>query len=100
MIRMHEADLARGGNGYIDPNIRNRKAVPHGLRSTFRDWAAERGYDRDMAEIQLSHAVGSATERSYRRTDMMERRRAMMEAWGRFVRGEEEHSLANMEAIK
>tara|TARA_B100000780_G_scaffold167624_1_gene117385 strand:+ start:94 stop:1410 length:1317 start_codon:yes stop_codon:yes gene_type:complete len=99
MRRMHAEDIKRDGKGYMDPQIK-RPAVPHGLRSTFRDWAAERGYDRDMAEIQLSHAVGSATERSYRRTDMIERRRAMMEAWGRFVRGEEEHSLANMEAIK
>jgi integrase len=87
MRRMHAEDIKRDGKGYMDPQIK-RPAVPHGLRSTFRDWAAERGYDRDMAEIQLSHAVGSATERSYRRTDMIERRRSMMEAWGCFLRGE------------
>ena len=88
MRRMHEEDIRRGGRGYMDPQVK-RPAVPHGLRSTFRDWAAERGYDRDMAEIQLAHTVGDATERSYRRTDMIERRRAMMEAWGRFLRGED-----------
>ena len=87
MRRMHKADKERGGIGFIDPQEK-RPAVPHALRSTFRDWAAERGYDRDMAEIQLAHTVGPASERSYRRTDMIERRRSMMQAWGCFLRGE------------
>ena len=87
MRRMHAEDIRRGGRGYIDPQVK-RPAVPHALRSTFRDWAAERGYDRDMAEIQLAHTVGDASERSYRRTDMIERRRSMMQAWGYFLLGE------------
>ena len=67
-----------------------RTAVPHGLRSTFRDWAAERTeYPRDMAEIALAHNVGSEVERAYRRGDMVGKRRAMMDAWGRFLRGEQ-----------
>ncbi|SNX70638.1 integrase [Cereibacter ovatus] len=65
-----------------------RPAVPHGLRSSFRDWTAELGYDRDMSEIALAHLVGSEVERAYRRTDMIERRRAMMDHWARFLRGE------------
>lgn len=74
--------------GYMDPR-NNRPAVPHGLRSTFRDWTAERtDYPRDMAEIALAHTVGSEVERAYRRGDMIEKRRAMMAAWGRFLRGE------------
>ncbi|RAZ83293.1 tyrosine-type recombinase/integrase [Cereibacter johrii] len=64
-----------------------RPAVPHGLRSSFRDWAAEVGYDRDMAEIALAHLVGSEVERAYRRSDMLERRRAMMERWADFLAG-------------
>ena len=88
MRRMHEEDIKQGGRGYFDPQVK-RPAVPHALRSTFRDWAAERGYDRDMAEIQLAHTVGDAAERSYRRTDMLKRRRSMMEAWGRFLKGED-----------
>jgi integrase len=39
-------------------------AVPHGLRSTFRDWAAEQWIDRDMAEMALAHTVGSEVERA------------------------------------
>jgi len=58
------------------------------MRSTFRDWAAERGFDRDMAEIQLAHVVGSEVERAYRRTDMLERRRAMMVSWNQFLGGQ------------
>lgn len=74
------------GAGWRDPRT-GRPAVPHGLRSSFRDWAAEVGYERDLAEIALAHVVGSEVERAYRRTDMVERRRAMMEAWSAFLHG-------------
>lgn len=84
---VHAGDMARGGPGYFDA-MTKRPAVPHGWRSTFRDWTAERGIEKDMAELQLSHAVGSAVERAYRRSDMFERRIAMMAAWGSFLRGE------------
>lgn len=86
MRRMQEAEEKQGRKGWIDPRS-GRPAVPHGLRSTFRDWTAERGYDRDMAEIALAHNVGSEVERAYRRSDMLERRRIMMEAWGAFLGG-------------
>ena len=88
MRRMHAADIKRGGKGYIDPQIK-RPAVPHALRSTFRDWAAEKSYDRDIAELQLAHTIGSSSMRAYYRTDRVEQRREMMEAWGRFLRGED-----------
>lgn len=87
MRRMQEAEEKAGRAGWIDPRSK-RPAVPHGLRSTFRDWAAEQGIERDMAEMALAHSVGSEVERAYRRTDMLERRRAMMALWGQFLRGE------------
>jgi integrase len=84
MKRIHAAKPEK----YLDRQS-GRPAVPHGLRSTFRDWVAERTeYPRDMAEIALAHTVGSEVERAYRRGDMVEKRRAMMAAWGRFLRGE------------
>ena len=86
MRRMQEAKIKAGEGGYLDP-ISKRPAVPHGLRSTFRQWAAEQGYPRDMAEIALAHLVGSEVERAYQRSDMLERRRAMMAAWGSFLCG-------------
>lgn len=66
-----------------------RPAVPHGLRSSFRDWAAERGYERDLAEIALAHLVGNEVERAYRRTDLLERRRAMLTAWADYLHGQD-----------
>ena len=59
----------------------------HGFRSTFRDWAAEMGQDRDLAEMALGHAVGNHVERSYRRTDLLEKRRALMQEWANFCNG-------------
>lgn len=85
MRRMHQTELDGGRKGWLDPRL-GRPAVPHGLRSTFRDWVAERtSYERDMAEIALAHTVGSEVERAYRRGDMLEKRRKMMEAWSTFA---------------
>jgi len=86
MKRMHESEVEAGRKGWLDPRS-GRPAVPHGLRSTFRDWAAETGQPRDMAEIALAHRVGSDVERAYRRSDMVERRRAMMAEWAAFLEG-------------
>jgi len=62
-----------------------RDLTGHGFRSTFRDWCAERsGVPREIAELALSHAVGSAVEQAYMRTDLLQRRRQLMDAWARF----------------
>ncbi|MBZ0129632.1 MAG: integrase arm-type DNA-binding domain-containing protein [Rhodobacteraceae bacterium] len=84
MRRMQESEVKAGRAGYLDPRNK-RPAVPHGLRSTFRQWAAEQGYPRDMAEIALAHFIGSDVERAYQRSDMLERRRDMMAAWVAFL---------------
>lgn len=70
-------------------------AVPHGLRSTFRDWAAERtNFPSEMAEMALAHGVGSKVEAAYRRGDMFEKRRAMMSAWASFLSTSASDALA------
>ena len=84
MKRMHAAKVENDGVGYVDM-ASQRPAVPHGLRSTFRVWATEQGYDHRMAEIALAHWQGDETERAYQRSDMLERRRAMMESWAAFL---------------
>jgi integrase len=82
---MRRINKAKAG-GYIDSRS-GRPAVPHGIRSTFRDWVSElTNYPRDMAEISLAHSVGSEVERAYRRGDQMEKRRAMMADWGQFLK--------------
>lgn len=54
----------------------------HGFRSTFRDWVGEAtDFPRDVAEMALAHAVGSANERSYRRETAFDKRRELMNAW-------------------
>jgi integrase len=61
------------------------KVTQHGMRATFRTWAAERtGFPREIAEAALGHAVGSDTERSYQRGELLEKRRDLMEKWGEF----------------
>lgn len=85
MKRMHKSDLAKGGQGFVD-SVSKRPAVPHGLRSTFRDWAAERtNYPGDMAEVALAHKISNSVEASYRRGDMVEKRRRMMGGWSEFL---------------
>jgi integrase len=85
MRRMHQAELEQGRPGFLD-RVSRRPAVPHGLRSTFRDWAAERTtYPGDMAEVALAHHITSAVEAAYRRGDMIEKRRGMMAEWAKFL---------------
>src|SRR6266704_3490929 len=56
----------------------------HGFRSTFSDWAAERtGYPREVIEMALAHAVENKAEAAYRRGDLFEKRRQLMEGWAR-----------------
>ena len=73
----------------------------HGFRSCFRDWVAERtNFPAEAAEMALAHAVGDKVEAAYRRGDMFEIRRRLMQAWANFtaitepVKLQELHSIA------
>jgi integrase len=58
----------------------------HGFRSSFRDWAAEQtNFPRDVCEMALAHAVESKVEAAYRRSDLFDKRRALMLAWSEFA---------------
>lgn len=90
MRRMHEAEIDAQRPGFID-RANKRPAVPHGLRSTFRDWVAERThFPGEMAEVALAHKISSAVEAAYRRGDMIEKRRRMMADWADFLAGHQE----------
>jgi len=57
----------------------------HGLRSTFRDWAADCTlFPNELVEMALSHAIPSATEKAYRRGNMFDKRRKLMDAWAAY----------------
>lgn len=66
-------------------DVENRSATAHGFRSSFRDWASENGYRKDLAERAFAHAVENQVEAAYHRTDLLEERRAMMQAWADHV---------------
>jgi integrase len=59
--------------------------TPHGMRSSFRDWAAERtNYPNHVVEMALAHTVGSAVERAYQRSDLLDKRRRLMTEWAAY----------------
>lgn len=63
-------------------------AVPHGFRSSFRDWVAEEtDFDGDIAEMALAHAIENKVEAAYRRGNLLEKRRLLMNAWGQYCVG-------------
>jgi integrase len=60
-------------------------AVPHGFRSSFRDWVAEEtDFDGDVAEMALAHTIENKVEAAYRRGNLLEKRRALMDAWATY----------------
>lgn len=90
--RLHNADVAAGGKGFLDvQQLRDGEhpvATPHGIaRSSFRDWCSETGVPREIAERALAHAVGDKTEAAYARSTLIEQRRPVMQAWAKFLAG-------------
>jgi integrase len=64
------------------------EVTAHGFRSSFRDWAAEAtSFPRELAEMALAHTIENKVEAAYRRGDMLQRRREMMEKWSAFLMG-------------
>lgn len=87
MKRIQEAAVVKADAGFIDPTSKP-PAVSHGLRSTFRDWVAERTtYPGEMAEVALAHRISNAVEAAHRHGDMVEKRRGMMEDWANYLPG-------------
>ena len=81
-----------GGKPMHDSTVRRLlrqlgiEAVPHGFRSTFRDWAAEEtNHPREVIEAALAHVVRNRVEAAYARSDLFERRRILMDDWARYL---------------
>jgi len=98
------ADADASGGGYVFKGIKpgrpispatmyqllkrrgHNDATVHGFRSSFRDWVADATtFPRDLAEMALAHKVADDTEEAYWRSDALEKRRKIMEAWARYV---------------
>ena len=104
---VHEAEALRGspaspGNALVFPSRRRKPlsnmtlsklvkeqgiaAVPHGFRSSFRDWASERtNHPREVVEAAVAHVVGNKVEAAYARSDLFERRRHLMVEWAAYL---------------
>jgi integrase len=62
------------------------EGVPHGFRSTFRDWSAERtSYSDEIRKAASGHAIGDSVKEAYQRTDLLEKRRSLMNEWANFL---------------
>ncbi|RQZ27464.1 site-specific integrase [Burkholderia sp. Bp9090] len=69
-----------------DPKQKNAPVVPHGFRSTFKDWATEMtNHPRELIEVALAHIPGDSSEMAYWRSEVLERRRRLMEDWAQFI---------------
>ena len=83
--RMHADELKAGRKGFLDPKY-NEVAVPHGFRSSFKDWAAETAdFANEVTEMALAHAIESKVEGAYRRGDLFKKRRNLMQAWADYA---------------
>lgn len=67
---------------------------PHGFRTSFRTWAQDHDVSYDVGETILGHSVGGRVERTYARSDLLDRRRVVMDAWAEFVTGGEAEIIA------
>lgn len=87
---MNEREAKAGRVGWVDPDQDNAPIVPHGFRATLANWGADYAEVEDeIAERSLAHTVGTDVSRRYKRTHMLERRRAFLELWASYCNGEE-----------
>jgi integrase len=83
--RMNEENEKAGRPKWMDPRLR-RPVVPHGFRSTFKDWTSEcTSFPNIVSEMALAHKVSDKVEAAYRRGELLEKRRRLMEAWTAFA---------------
>jgi integrase len=66
-------------------HLKLHDSTPHGLRASLKTWTSDAtNFPREIAEAQLAHSIGNAVEQSYQRSDLLERRRELIEAWSRY----------------
>lgn len=86
--RMNEDRVKAGLPKWVDPQQGDREIVPHGFRSSFKDWCTdETEYPNEMSEMALAHTLPDKVEAAYRRGNMRERRRRLMDDWASYCGG-------------
>ena len=82
---LHKGEVERGGVGFVDHRQDKRAVVPHGFRSTFRDWAAERSsYSREVIEHCLAHRLRDRVEAAYQRGSILPKRIELMALYDQY----------------
>jgi integrase len=72
-------------------------ATVHGFRSSFRDWAGNvSSFPREVVETALAHVIGDKAEQAYRRSDALEKRRRLMEAWATYCEPKKEGNIVQI----
>jgi integrase len=86
VVRQMNDERTRAGlPRHVDPKQNDHDVVPHGFRSTFKDWASETtGFPNEVSEVALAHQLKDKTEAAYRRGDLFDKRRQLMQAWARY----------------
>lgn len=86
IIQLDTDSIAAGGKGWRDD--KGHLVTLHGFRSSFRDWCAEEThYPNIIAEMALAHTISNAVEAAYRRGDLLDKRRGLMQDWADFITG-------------
>jgi integrase len=81
---MNERRSSAGEPKWIDPRL-GKEIVPHGFRSTFKDWTSESAnFPNIVSEMALAHKIADKTERAYRRGDLLIKRHKLMREWARY----------------
>jgi integrase len=77
------------------------EGVPHGFRSTFRDWAAEQtSYSDEIRKAASGHTVGDSVHQAYQRTDLLDKRRRLMNEWAKFLDRPSRKKVAKVSNIR
>jgi integrase len=94
--------LSNGAMLVLMDKMQYGEYTPHGFRSAFRDWAAEEthGFQNETIEQALAHTIKNQVEAAYRRGDQLERRRVLMDEWGRYVETDQTKSAAKVIPLK
>lgn len=87
--RVHGRPLAPATFGRVLSDM-GIDATAHGFRAAFATWCQDRGFPADVIETALAHQIGTETTRAYSRSDLLQRRRDLMDAWARFLEGKAE----------
>ena len=84
-VQVRDKSLSNMAMDMVPRRMKADAVTTHGFRSSFRDWAGnETSFPRDLIETALAHVIADKTEQAYRRSDALEKRRKLMEAWASY----------------